>query len=30
MFATNYQMELIPMEDMKINVKPKKVEASAF
>lgn len=30
MFATNYQMELVPMEDIKINVKPKKVEASAF
>ena len=30
MFATNYQYELIPIEDIKINVKPKKVEASAF
>ena len=31
MFATNYQYELIPIEDMKINVTAtKKIEASAF
>ena len=29
MFATNYQYELIPMEDTKINVKPR-IDASAF
>ena len=29
MFATNYQYELIPIEDLKIKVKPKQ-EESAF
>ena len=29
MFATNYQYELISMEDTKINVKPR-IDASAF
>lgn len=31
MFATNYQYELVPIEELKINVKPKKkIEISAF
>lgn len=30
MFATNYQYEFIDIPDTKINVKPKKTEASAF
>jgi hypothetical protein len=29
MFMTNYQYELIPVDDLKINVKPKE-EESAF
>jgi hypothetical protein len=29
MFATNYQYELVPMEDLKIKIKPK-IESSAF
>jgi hypothetical protein len=29
MFATNYMYELVPMDDLKINIKPR-MEASAF
>ena len=29
-FVTNYQYELLPIEDLKIKVKSNKVEASAF